>query len=252
MSVIKLNCPPELFDGILKDVQVENPSEPQNPEGLNSVDTPIQGESDISIIKNSKKRKYIEKEENQEGEEGEGDSDDEDDEREKKRRKEEREAKRRQKIMTITLYLKKFPDKLDQLSIKKGSLNKKSDDELDNIVNDIQWLLGCGNNQYFVQFIANGMIKGWEIFGMKSGYRIEGVSSFLEKDQAWRDLLLELEIQRFGLHSFPPEQRALAMVLDASMKLHQTRIALETLPVDDNRPIPEEALPLVNELLESS
>lgn len=154
---------------------------------------------------------------------------------EKELSEEEKESIKRKAVMLIKLYLTKFKDKLSDLKIKVDKLANKEIDDLNRILEDIRFMLGCSSNSGMVDSLSQGALALYEKALVSMEWQVTGISRYLEKDQEWKDLMVELELEWIGLSSLPPGQRAAMKLLRSSYQLHQANSILHGLPAANTK-----------------
>jgi hypothetical protein len=141
---------------------------------------------------------------------------------------------KRRLAMKIIQYKQSFPTKFQSLVIQ--DLHQKSVPELKEMLADCQYMLAAGTNSTLYRLGFNFGVTAIERLANATGAKCQGLSVYLQRDEEWRDLCKEMELQYSEFTPIGVEKRMLFKLIQAAGAVDErNRYESYTQPEDTRR-----------------
>jgi hypothetical protein len=148
--------------------------------------------------------------------------------------------KRRKLIILLRAYGVKLAHKLEGIDLSTGTLELKTDEELEKLLAEVRFITGVCSTGSLVAMGLNGGVWLWQQGAQAAGMKVPDLTAVLQKDQEWKDMSIELELKMQDYFEQPLEFRILAKLASATMLLHEINSNLDRKTQHDLTPVSQE------------
>jgi len=141
----------------------------------------------------------------------------------------EEEAERKKLIRLAAVYLKQFPEKLEEFANQETyPLKEMSIEELQDTLDEMKQVLGETNAIGLYKSIANtGLTFAEQILTATTPLKLDGLSESLSSNKDWDDCVAELALEYGGLQYMPAKYRIFTLFAFAVQQKHAENTVLE-------------------------